>query len=80
MVKIDVANNLFTIILSLLGIISVFVGFVAWFIRLESKVQYLQKDHEENKQVIYAKLDTMQVTLNQLLQAIGRLEGGQRRD
>lgn len=38
MVQIDVANNLFSIVLSILLILGILVGFVAWFIRLESKV------------------------------------------
>lgn len=55
---------------------------VIWCIRLESKVLYLEKDHEktraeniEKDKLIWAKQDALQTTLNQILQAIGELKG-----
>ena len=81
-VTIDLANNFASIIVSILSIIGVAIGFVAWFIRLESKVTYLEKDHLQHKaevarrdEATIVKLDTMQVTLNKVLQIIGELKG-----
>lgn len=81
-VTIDLANNFASIIVSILSIIGVAIGFVAWFIRLESKVTYLEKDHLQHKaevarrdEATIVKLDTMQITLNKVLQIIGELKG-----
>ena len=81
-VSIDLANNLASIIVSILSVIAVAIGFVAWFIRLESKVTYLEKDHIQHKaevarrdEATIVKQDTMQVTLNKVLQIIGELKG-----
>lgn len=52
MVTVDLANNLMSIILSALLVIGIFISFVAWFIRLESKVQYLEKDHVDHKEEV----------------------------
>lgn len=55
---------------------------IVWCIRLESKVLYLEKDLENHKlaatdanKVIWSKWDTLQATLNQVLQAVGELKG-----
>lgn len=81
-ISIDVANNLFSIILSVLTIVGILIAFVAWFIRLESKVQYLEKDHVDYKAATAAKdekmsekIDSLQTGMNQLLVAIGELKG-----
>lgn len=82
MYYVDVANNLTTLIFTILGILTIFIGFIAWFIRLESKVLYLEKDHEAHKdsvakkdEAIWAKLDGLQATTNQVLQLVGELKG-----
>jgi len=68
-------SNLWPVLLS-------FLALVVWCIRLESKVLYLEKDHEktrveisEKDKLIWAKHDSLQATLNQILQAIGELKG-----
>lgn len=64
------------------SIVAVAMGFVIWGIRLESKVKYLKEDFDEQKEdgkqkdlTIWEKFDNIQHTLNELLQATGRLEG-----
>lgn len=58
-----------------------FIGIV-WFIRLEAKVLYLERNLErselvakEKERVMWEKIDALQNSLNQLLQGIGRVEG-----
>lgn len=75
MVEIKYIIDLWPILLSI-----VFV--IIWCIRLESKVMYLEKDHEAHKSLVLerekmtlAKLDDLQKTLNLVLQAIGELKG-----
>lgn len=75
MIDSQTISNLWPMILSLLFLI-------VWCIRLESKVLYLEKDHEktrveisEKDKLIWAKHDSLQATLNQILQAIGELKG-----
>lgn len=70
------------LILKLWPIFGCFGFGVVWFIRLESKVAYLDKDHsnlvvavKEKDLAMWSKIDSIQTTLNQLLQAIARLEG-----
>lgn len=55
---------------------------IVWCVRLEAKVLYLEKDHEDQKihasekhDTIWTKMDGMQGTLNSALQGIGKLEG-----
>lgn len=79
---IDLAENFASIIFSVLSIIGVIIAFIAWFIRLESKVNYLEKDHLQHKaevarrdEAMWSKLDNMQITLNQVLQVVGELKG-----
>lgn len=66
----------------LVTLIGTGVFFVAWFIRLESKVNYLEKDHQRHTELqlqkdtaLWAKVDTLQTSLNSLLQAVSRIEG-----
>lgn len=79
---INIAENFTSIIVGILSIIGVLIGFIAWFIRLEAKVLYLEKDHDEHKkngseqmEKMAIKIDAFQITLNQVLQGIARLEG-----
>lgn len=58
-VSIDIANNVFSIALSVLIILGILIGFVAWFIRLESKVNYLEKDHSDHKVEINASQEEL---------------------
>ncbi len=58
------------------------VTMVAWFIRLESKVLYLEKDHHEHKRAyseretqMWAKIDGLQVGITTVLQALAKIEG-----
>jgi len=81
-VNIDVANNLVSIILSIVTLLGIFAGFIAWNIRLESKVQYLEKDYDKHKldtakkdEVMWEKMDSIQASLNSLLVIIGELKG-----
>lgn len=41
----------------------------------ETKIQAVQKDHEENKTTVWAKLDTMQSLMLQAVTGIAKLEG-----
>ena len=79
---VDLAAHFTEFILSVISLIAIMIGFVGWFIRLESKVMYLEKDHEESKingnekiESMWKKMDAVQATLNQVLQGIARLEG-----
>lgn len=47
------------------------VGMTAWFVRLEAKVMYLEKD----KKIMWNKLDDIQDSLTKILQALAKLEG-----
>lgn len=82
MIMIDLANNISTFILTVASLFVMVIAFVGWFIRLESKVNYLEKDHEsqissqaEKDSVVWDKIDAMQTSMNAVLQAIGRVEG-----
>lgn len=68
-------SNLWPVILSL-----VFV--LVWLVRIEAKVMYLEKAHEDevkNKQAlddqIWAKLDEVQKSLSKITESLARLEG-----
>lgn len=68
-------SNLWPVILSL-----VFV--LVWLVRIEAKVMYLEKAHEDevkNKQAlddqIWAKLDEVQKSLSRITESLARLEG-----
>jgi hypothetical protein len=70
MSELDLISRAWPILISLLA-------FVAWNIRLESKVQYLERDQGnslEREKAILAKIDAMQVMLSTLMQQIARLE------
>jgi hypothetical protein len=82
MVQLDIANNVAALVGSLIGIVLTLVGLVAWFIRLESKVMYLEKDLETEKkhntdrnEVMWSKMDAVQGSLHTVLQGIGKIEG-----
>lgn len=75
MVTVDLANNIVGLIIGILTLAGILIGFVAWFIRLESKVNYLEKDHGENKSAQKGINESIQVTLNQVLIALGELKG-----
>jgi len=82
MVAIDMANNWVSLVTGVLVLFSMFVTAVAWFIRLESKVKYLEQDHNTYKlenhdkdKTIWEKIDGLQQSMNQILIAIGELKG-----
>lgn len=67
-----------------------FVLSVAWGVRLESKILYLEREkipylekeniaHKENLEakdkILWLKLDAIQTTVVQLLQAVAKMEG-----
>ena len=59
-----------------------FVAVGSWFIRLEAKVLYLGKDHEklevivkEKDALLWEKFNQMQVSMNNILQSVARIEG-----
>lgn len=69
------------IILKLWPVFVVFFFGVVWFIRLETKFNALEKDYENHKQTIkekdaamWAKFDSMIMSLNQMSQSIVRIE------
>lgn len=74
-ITIDLANNIVSLIGGILAVVLVLIGCVAWFIRLESKVTYLEKDHGEVKSSQQALNQSIQTTLNQVLIALGELKG-----
>ena len=58
-----------------------FVGFIGWFIRLEAKVMYLEKDHEkhkllvkENEKKIWEKVEELQSDTKKVLLTLARIE------
>lgn len=81
-VSIDLANNFFNIVLSVLTILGIMIGAVAWFIRLESEVKFLKNDRSEHRthlaekdKVIWEKIDGVQKAMHDVLMAIGELKG-----
>jgi hypothetical protein len=62
-------------------IISV-VAVIAWFVRLEAKVLYIEKDHErinkermERDREVSKKLEQMSKQLSEVLQMVSHIEG-----
>ncbi len=58
------------------------IFFIIWLVRLEAKLLYLEKEFavsltmdQQREKAIWNKFDTMQETLNQILQKLSRLEG-----
>lgn len=50
---------------------------VVWFVRLESKVLYLEKDHENHKQdykILWTKIDLLQNNINEMRESLARIE------
>ena len=59
-----------------------FIGIVAWFARLESKLDHLKDDYTYHKEKtgdkeaeIWTKLDNMQATMTSILQSLAKIEG-----
>lgn len=57
------------------------IGAIAWLIRVEAKVLYLEKDHRDHKEVtkvreddIRGKMDKLQETNISILQSLARIE------
>lgn len=78
MMQIDVANNWIQLVLASLIILSMFVGLIVWAIRVESKVGNLENEitkSNEEKIRMWNQMSSIQETMNQMLQAIGRLDG-----
>lgn len=58
------------------------IGLIAWFVRLESKILYLEKDHENQKHsnnkkdsAMWDKMNSIQSTMNDIQQSLARIEG-----
>lgn len=51
------------------------IGLVAWFIRLESKVLAMENSHKDARREQLKLNETIQMTLNQILLAVGELKG-----
>lgn len=56
-------------------------GSLVWFVRLESKVLYLEKDHEHHKDerekkdaILWAKFDAIQISTNEVREILARVE------
>lgn len=67
-----------SIIYYLLASAGMILALVAQAVRLELKVRYLERDHRDHKtetEKAWTKIDSLQSALNNLLVAIGRLEG-----
>lgn len=50
---------------------------VVWFVRLESKVLYLEKDHQNHKEdykTLWSKIDMMQLNINEVRETLARIE------
>ena len=52
----------------------------AWLIRLEAKVMYLEKDHDENKKSMWEKIKTIELMLLKISESLARIEGKIDRD
>lgn len=58
------------------------VFFIAWCVRLESKVGHLSEKHDSEKgtnekkdETLWLKIDGIQSTMNQMLLVVGELKG-----
>lgn len=54
------------------------VFLIVWIIRLESKIIYMAKDHEQSQvreAKVWTKIDIMQSTMTSILQALAKIEG-----
>jgi hypothetical protein len=76
------AHLLFENISSLWPIVLSLVFVLVWLVRIESKVLYLEKAHDDevkNKQAlddqIWEKLDEVQKSLSKITESLARLEG-----
>jgi sensor domain CHASE-containing protein len=68
-------NEVLLIVISIVTLLSILVGVVAWNIRLESKVNNLEKNHSENVESVWKKLDDVQKNVIDVLQSVARMEG-----
>jgi type IV secretory pathway component VirB8 len=66
----------------LVGIVVVAITLIAWLIRLEAKVMYLERDFNDKKnldvskeQKIWEKMDEMRDMMTNILQSLARVEG-----
>lgn len=74
MVTIDFAYKL-------VGVCAIVVAVIAWLIRLEAKVMYLEKDHEAHKNInekkdksLWDKIDSLQVVIMSMKETLARIE------
>ena len=54
------------------------VGMVAWFARLEAKVLYRERDRRDRSskdREMWNKIDSLQKSIGELLESVGRIEG-----
>ena len=56
--------------------------FIVWCVRLEAKVLTLERDHikkeaadEKKDETLWAKMDSLQTSMNQMLLLVGELKG-----
>ena len=63
-------------------VLMTFIAIIAWFVRLEAKVMYIEKDHErerlerlERDKDVSRKLDQMSKQLSAVLQTVSHIEG-----
>lgn len=68
-------NEILLIVISIVTLLSILVGVVAWNIRLESKVMNLEKNHADNVESVWKKLDDVQKNVIDVLQSVARMEG-----
>jgi hypothetical protein len=68
-------NEVLLIVISIVTLLSILVGVVAWNIRLESKVNNLEKNHSDNVESVWKKLDDVQKNVIDVLQSVARMEG-----
>lgn len=82
MINVDVANNLLTFILGVLAIFGMLIGLIVKAVTLSSKVHDLERDLADHKTEMQkenlrleGKFESLQLSVIQILQGVGRLEG-----
>ncbi len=75
----EILTALWPMFATIVGLVFIFI---IWLIRLEAKVLYLEGNHarlelatKEKEIAMWEKIDSLQNSLNQLLQGMGRVEG-----
>lgn len=75
-------NTVMSVIQAVWPVFAGFVLMIAWFIRLESKVLNMESNHvglkihqEKTTDELWSKFGEVQKTMNDVLMAIGRVEG-----